>query len=156
MITDKVLVLPEWKKANTVCLYFSLPNEVDTKPLLAAALNDGKRVVFPRVEGKQLVLHQITSIMNFTRGAYSILEPKKSTPIVDPKSVDLFIVPGVMFDHNGNRRGHGVGYYDRLLAGIDAPKIGLAYEIQVVAELRPKSYDVPMTMVITEKRVYAS
>jgi 5-formyltetrahydrofolate cyclo-ligase len=47
--------------------------------------------------------------------------------------------------------GHGKGYYDRLLSGIDAPKIGLAYTMQMVAEVPHTSYDVPMTMVVTEK-----
>lgn len=141
----------QWMKAEIICLYMSTPEEVDTKPLLAAALMEKKQVVFPRVEREQLVLHEIRSIKDFTRGAYQILEPKKKTPVVDPKSVDLFIVPGIVFDRNGNRLGWGKGYYDRLLSGIDAPKIGLAYACQVIEELPRSSYDVPMTMVVTEK-----
>ena len=156
MIADNVLALPEWKKAATVCLYFSLPTEVDTKQLLAAALTEHKIVVFPRVEKHQLILHQIQSIKDFTLGAFQILEPKKATPVVDPASVDLFIVPGVAFDRNGNRKGHGAGYYDRLLKHVSVPKIGLAYSNQLVAEVSHTSYDVPMTMIITEKGVYAS
>lgn len=151
IICTKVIERPEWKKADTICLYFSQPNEVDTKPLLAAALNAEKTVVFPRIEKDTLILHHVVSIKDFVRGKYNILEPKKSTPIVKTASVDLFIVPGVAFDQNGNRMGHGKGYYDRLLAGIDAPKIGLAYSFQIVAQLPRSSYDVPMTMVVTEK-----
>ncbi|MCX6792347.1 MAG: 5-formyltetrahydrofolate cyclo-ligase [Candidatus Gottesmanbacteria bacterium] len=150
-ITDSVMARTEWKKAEIICLYMSTPDEVDTKPLLAAALNAGKTIVFPRVENGQLVLHRIISVTDFTRGVYQILEPKKSTPIVDAASVDLFIVPGIVFDREGNRLGHGKGYYDRLLKGIDAPKIGLAYAMQMVAQVAHTSYDVPMTMVVTEK-----
>ena len=153
-ICTKVMERPEWKNADTICLYFSQSHEVDTKPLLAAALTDGKRIVFPRVEGKGLVLHEIRSITDFTKGKYNILEPKKSTPIVKPACVDIFIVPGVAFDRAGNRMGHGKGYYDRLLAECHAPKIGLSYERQVIAKLDSSSYDVPMTAVITEKGVY--
>jgi 5-formyltetrahydrofolate cyclo-ligase len=129
----------------------STPEEVDTKPLLAAALTEKKQVVFPRIEKEKLVLHYITSIKDFVKGKYRILEPKKSTSVVDPKSVDLFIVPGIVFDRDGYRLGWGKGYYDRLLSGIDAPKIGLAYAVQVIEELPRSSYDVPMTMVVTEK-----
>jgi 5-formyltetrahydrofolate cyclo-ligase len=75
---------------------------------------------------------------------------KKSMPVIDPKSVDLFIVPCVAFDRNCNRNGHGKGYYDRLLKNITVAKIGVAHENQLIAELTPTSYDVPMTMVITE------
>lgn len=151
IICAKVMERPEWKKAEIVCLYFSRPEEVDTKPLLAAALNEKKRVVFPRIEKEQLVLHEVCSIRSFVKGKYGILEPKKSTPVIDPVSIDIFIVPGVAFDENGNRLGRGKGYYDRLLAGIDAPKIGLAYSFQIVAKLPRSSYDVPMTIVVSEK-----
>jgi 5-formyltetrahydrofolate cyclo-ligase len=150
-ITDSVLTKPEWKKAETVCLYMSTPDEVDTKPLLAAALSAGKTVVFPSIERDELVLHQIRSIRDFTPGVYRILEPKKTTPRVDTKSVDLCIVPGIVFDQDGYRLGHGKGYYDRLLSRVSAPKFGLAYEIQMVAKLDHTSYDVPMTVVVTEK-----
>lgn len=152
-ITASVMARTEWKKAETICLYMSTPDEVDTKLLLAAALNGGKTVIYPRVEHDQLTLHKVRSITDFIRGRYQILEPKKSTPIVDSQSIDLFIVPGIVFDRDGYRLGHGKGYYDRLLTGISAPKIGLAYAIQLIAELPRSSYDVPMTMVVTEKEV---
>lgn len=150
-IAGSVVGRPEWKKAGTICLYMSTADEVDTKLLLAAALNGGKTVVYPRVERDDLVLHQIRSIKDFTCGAYQILEPKKSTPIIEARSVDLFIVPVIVFDRDGYRLGHGKGYYDRLLTGISAPKIGLAYTIQMVAQVAHTSYDVPMTAVVTEK-----
>ena len=155
-IYQKVIERPEWKKAETVCLYFSLVREVDTKPLLAAALTMEKTVVFPRVEKNILALHRIRSVKDFTRGTFQILEPMKSIPVIDPASVDLFIVPGVAFDPNGNRLGRGKGFYDRLLAGVIVPKIGLAYEMQMVAKVPHSSYDVPMTLVITEEGTYAS
>lgn len=152
-ISCSVLALPQWQKAETVCLYMSMPDEVDTKPLLAAALNAEKTVVSPRVEGKTLVLQKVASVKDFIHGTYHILEPKKSCKIISPDTVDLFIVPGVAFDQNANRLGRGFGYYDRLLAGNRAVKIGLAYEAQVIAELAATSYDVPMTMVVTEEQI---
>ncbi len=150
-ITDRVMISPEWQNARTVCLYMSTSEEIDTKPLLATALTENKQVVFPRVEQDRLVLHCIQSIKDFTRGAYQILEPKKATTVVDPKSVDLFIVPGIAFDREGYRLGWGKGYYDRLLSESDAPKIGLAYAVQVIEELPRSSYDVGVDKVMTEK-----
>lgn len=153
IICNTVLGRSEWKKAETVCLYMPLADEVDCKALLASALNTQKIVVFPRIDKDKLVLHRVVSVGDFVKGKYQIFEPKKSTPVVSPSSVDLFIVPGVVFDRNGNRLGHGSGYYDRLLSGVAVPKIGLAYECQVVAELSSSSYDVPMTIVVTEEGV---
>jgi len=71
----------------------------------------------------------------------------------DPKSVDLFIVPGLAFDRQGHRLGRGGGFYDRLLKDVTVPKIALAFEFQVLAEVPYTSYDVLMTMVITETRI---
>jgi len=153
IIFNKVVMRLEWKKAETICLYMSTPDEVDTKPLLAAALNADKTVVFPRVDKDRLVLHRVRSVTDFAGGAYHILEPKRSTQIADPASVDLFIIPGIVFDWEGYRIGYGKGYYDRLLAGISVPIIGLAYAIQMVAQVPHTSYDVPMTMVVTEEEV---
>jgi len=66
-------------------------------------------------------------------------------------SPDLFIVPGLGFDRELHRLGRGGGYYDKLLADVTVPKIGLAYEIQMVAKVPHTAYDVPMDTVVTEK-----
>lgn len=116
-IMRTVVKLVEWKNAQAVCVYESMPGEVDTNALFQS----GKKVVLP--EG-------------------------------DTSRVDLYIVPGVAFDKKGNRLGRGRGFYDRLLAHVTVPKIALAYGIQVIAEVPHSSYDVPMTMVVTEKRIY--
>jgi len=117
IIIKKILNLSEWKKANVVCIYTSLPNEVDTKQLLQSK----KHIILPEE---------------------------------DTTHVDLYIVPGVAFDRNGNRLGRGGGYYDRLLQNKKAIKIGLAYEMQMVAEAPHTRYDVPMDMVVTETEIY--
>jgi 5-formyltetrahydrofolate cyclo-ligase len=70
------------------------------------------------------------------------------------ENADCFIVPGIGFDTKCNRLGRGGGFYDRLLKHLQVPKIGLAYEKQMVAQLNVKPYDVPMDMVITERNIY--
>lgn len=72
------------------------------------------------------------------------------------KTADLYIVPGLAFDRQGNRLGRGKGYYDRLLSGVTAPKIGLAFDVQLVAEVPHTLYDVPMDLVVTERGVYGT
>lgn len=152
-ITERVIARPEWKKAASICMYMSRHDEVDTKPLLAAAISQGKQVVFPRIQQGGLVLHRIRSIKDFTEGSYRILEPKQTTPVVDPSSVDLYIVPGIAFDRDCYRLGRGKGYYDMLLKSFLVPKLGLSYAFQLLAELPHTSYDVPMTAVITENEI---
>jgi 5-formyltetrahydrofolate cyclo-ligase len=65
-------------------------------------------------------------------------------------------IPGVLFDHCGNRLGRGGGWYDRALArlsGRGGVFIGLAYEFQVMEKLAAEKWDRQVHMIITEKRV---
>jgi 5-formyltetrahydrofolate cyclo-ligase len=132
----------------------SYPNEADTKTIFADLLSRGVTVAIPRAENGKLVLRRVMSIKDFTRGSYGILEPRKSCAVISADQVDLFIVPGIAFDKDGYRLGRGKGYYDKLLTGVHADIIGLAFDIQVVAEVPHFSYDVPMTAVVTESYVY--
>ena len=50
-ICRRVLDSPGWCEASCVLLYYPMADEVDVRPLLTAALQDGKRVLFPVVQG---------------------------------------------------------------------------------------------------------
>lgn len=63
-------------------------------------------------------------------------------------------VPGVAFDSQGRRLGHGGGHYDRMLsAATNTKKIGIAFSWQVVPELPAMPWDVSMDLVITEEEI---
>lgn len=153
-IRDAVLSTPEIQASQVICIYVSLPDEVDTKGSIEALLKQGKTVIVPKVEpDNTITLHKITSLEDLSPGAFGILEPTKSTATIDPDDVDALIAPGVGFDRNKARLGRGKGYYDRLLAGISAPCIGLAYAFQILSRLPVGEYDIPMDVVITEKEI---
>lgn len=150
-IIKKLLSRPEIIPSHTICTYVSYGGEVDTKKLIEQLLVIGKAVVVPKIKDNNLKLHRIFSLDDLERGHFGIPEPGSNCPVVDKQSVDLFIVPGIAFDRQGHRLGRGDGYYDKLLAGVTVPKIGLAYACQVIAEVPHTSYDVPMTALVTEK-----
>jgi 5-formyltetrahydrofolate cyclo-ligase len=66
------------------------------------------------------------------------------------------MVPGVAFDREGGRTGHGKGYYDKLLqhARPDAPLVALAFECQLFPEIPMQPHDIFMDAVVTEEAVY--
>ena len=87
-------------------------------------------------------------------GAYDILEPKQDCrKPIDLDTIDIIIVPGVAFDTTGNRMGHGKGYFDRLLKHLDALRIGLAFEFQIVSHVPMDPHDEKMDIIVTEKQI---
>lgn len=84
---------------------------------------------------------------------FGIAEPARSDrPRLAASDLDVVLVPCVAVDPAGNRLGFGAGFYDRALAGTDAVRIGLAFEVQVVDRLEPEPWDVPLDVIVTEER----
>ena len=153
-IMEKLFELKEFKEAKVILFYASEKDEVQTHRMMQGALDTGKRVVLPItvVEGKNLVLSEVRNLKRLGVGAFGVLEPMDYVP-VKPDDVDLVIVPGVAFDLRGDRLGHGMGYYDKLLAGIKAHFVGLAFEFQIVDDIPEEKHDVRVHKVVTEQRV---
>ena len=80
-------------------------------------------------------------------GTWGILEPApdKIRP-VDPKELDLVVVPGVAFSPDGDRLGYGGGFYDRFLPRTKPETVfaALAFELQIRDNVFPGQYDCPM------------
>jgi len=65
----------------------------------------------------------------------------------------LILVPGIGFDKNGHRLGHGMGYYDKLLENVNHSWIvGLAFEFQILETIPTEKHDIPVNKIITEER----
>ena len=86
-------------------------------------------------------------------GHYGLYQPSKDsyTPI-SPAEIDLVVVPGVAFTEHGVRLGRGGGYYDTFLKGLprETATVGIAFALQLVAELPQCGHDAPVTKLITE------
>ncbi|MBN1157117.1 5-formyltetrahydrofolate cyclo-ligase [Candidatus Woesearchaeota archaeon] len=145
--------LPEYKKAKSVLFYVSKSKEVCTIEMIKEALKE-KTVAVPKTDkkNKKLILSKIKSLGELKEGCFGILEPVKINKI-EMYEIDLIIVPGVAFDRECRRIGHGHGYYDRLLSKAKAPKIGLALESQIVDRIPAEPHDVEVNKVVTEERI---
>ncbi len=161
-IVQQFMSLPEYAKAKTVLFYVDVRSEVRTRQSLPAALASGKTIVIPWcTETVELALFRLESMEELAIGMYKILEPKPELRLlpekqVDPKTLDLVMVPGVAFDRRGARMGHGKGYYDKLLenARPETPLVALAFECQLFPEIPVAPHDVFMDKIITEKAIY--
>lgn len=151
-IKGVILKSVEVKEAKVICIYQSMKTEVDTKGIIKEFLRQGKKIVVP-VNGPipRLTEFQMENVITKSQKELNYRNEGRDYNL---EEVDVFICPGVAFDKEGNRLGRGGGYYDRLLAGTNRFKIGLAYSCQIVDKLVQMSHDVPMDMVITEKSLY--
>lgn len=154
-ILKKIITLKELKKAKIVLFYLPIHGEVEITNLFEK-LKLNKKFVLPRVNSKTttLTLYIIKNLKKDVEiGAYKILEPKKKLPKVKPQAIDLALIPGIVFSKNGHRVGYGKGFYDRLLKKIECPKIGVAYDFQIVDNISGEPHDTPLDKIITEKQI---
>ena len=99
---------PAFRAANTVLLYHSLNDEVDTHEFIQKWSNK-KRILLPVVAGDDLELRIYTGPQNMSIcGVYGIKEPTGEA-FTDYAAIDFIVVPGVAFDAKGNRLGRGKG-----------------------------------------------
>ncbi len=132
--------------------YHALPDEADPAALLERLAALGCRIAFPRVTGKGLKLefHVVPDGEKMAPGAFGICEPHASWPRANPS---VLLVPLLAFDGSGRRLGYGGGYYDRTIAGLAVPAIGIAYSGQQVASLPHQAHDRTLDMVLTEQGI---
>lgn len=158
-IFSEIMRLPAYTHPRVVLAYASFGSEPETRGFLRRVLEDGKRLLLPRVEPDGLALYAVRDLtLDLAPGPWGIPEPiADRCSLVDPGLVGLVLVPGVAFDRAGGRIGYGAGYYDRLLAGAvpgEAPLVAAAFEAQMVEQIPVDPHDVPVDVVITERGFY--
>ena len=137
---------PDFVKAERVMLYSALPDEVQTQAFLEK-WHLKKQIILPTVVGDDIIPVAYGKDTSFAVGDFNILEPQN-----EPYNggFDLIVVPGVAFDHNGNRLGRGRGYYDRFLSQhLNVRRVGICFDFQLVDEIPTEPFDIRMDEVIT-------
>lgn len=156
-IAGRLYNWPEYVQARTVMLFLSMPDEVQTRPLIEHAWQQDKTVCVP-YPGEVYGYMQAAVIHNFAElsaGKFGILVPDERTlSFVAPEEIDLVIVPGVAFDALGRRCGMGAGYYDRFLQKTShAVTAGVALSCQMVSEVVCAEHDQTVDCIVTKDQL---
>ena len=148
-------------EASALFLHRSLPTEVSTDSLLAAAILRGQPTYLPRVDGPRLRFVRVDADTKWRRCALGVLEPdsgiEHSPDALRADSLAI-VVPGLGFDEAGRRLGRGGGHYDRFLdkARATVGKVhvyAVAFDLQIVLRIPVLEHDQRVDRVVTECRV---
>ncbi len=154
IICKKLMQLPEYREAECIYTYVSLPGEVWTDTLINEAWKAGKKVAVPKVTGdRTMEFYEIDSWDMLKEGHFHVLEPAANKKAEYPNA--LMIMPGVAFDEHRHRIGYGKGYYDAYLEKEpNHTTIALAFSFQIAKEVPFEVHDKLPDRLITEHLTY--
>ena len=149
-----------WQYAPRVLLFAGETRrlrEIDTQPLINAALAAGKEVALPRCAPESAMdFYLIRSMEDTAPGAWSIREPAEGCPLVTPREADLFLVPCLAAGRGGERLGQGGGYYDRYFARFPeaAAQAVLVCRKELILDVLPvEAHDTLFSRILTQERL---
>ncbi|MCM3611262.1 5-formyltetrahydrofolate cyclo-ligase [Planococcus sp. MERTA32b] len=142
-----------FQRAEVIGLTISSFPEVDTHRLIEECWKAGKKTAVPKCEpiSRGMDFRNIENFDQLETVYMKLLEPViAKTEQVKPEKIDLLIVPGVVFSHDGYRIGFGGGYYDRYLTDYSGPTMSLAFASQVKDSIPVEVHDIPVQRICTE------
>ena len=157
-IYDNLISYSAFINSNTVLVYYSVKDEIDTKRIIEFCFLNNKKVALPVCRANRVIeFYYINSFSDLTEGKFNIPAPdiSRCKPVTD-FSDSICIVPGLCFDRSGARLGYGGGYYDGFLNSHTVKSAGLCFDNFVFDFVPLESHDVRVNAVITEKGVIQS
>jgi 5-formyltetrahydrofolate cyclo-ligase len=135
---------------GVVAFCWPIKHEPDVRAVVAQWVADGAQAALPVVvsEAAPLAFRAWTTDTPLIADRYGIPTPA-SGDFLDP---DLILLPLNGFDAAGYRLGYGGGFFDRTLAA-RSPRplaVGVGFEINRLASIRPESHDQRLDWVVTE------
>ena len=119
---------------------------------------------------RMLEVHSLAELESFAPNRWGIREPPLTATNSQGEAVprlgahecpelDLMVCPGVAFDSQCRRLGHGKGYYDTFLASLQSHRaalslppvatIAIGFDEQVVESVPVGSLDLPLDEILT-------
>lgn len=148
------------KQNRCIASYHSFSGEIDTVEINKALRLAGHHMALPVIHPEEKGLMDFYSYEkpeDLILNRFKIPEPVVSEEnLVQPYDLEVVIVPLVGFNEKGERLGMGGGYYDRMLKKISCEclTLGLAYDFQLIPEIKSQPWDMPLDEVITPTKHY--
>lgn len=149
-ICERIREMDLYEKATDICIYMPIRNEVDVTMLIDPARKDGKGIWIPKVLGEEMEFNEYDEGGIEKSESFGIPE-STSEVFLDPDDNTLIIMPGAVFDRDGNRIGYGGGFYDRYLEKHpECRTVAVCYDLQLVHHISAESHDIRPEIIVTE------
>ena len=134
VVVDALLSLPEYRAARRIGVYLSMPSgEIATNAVVIDAFERDKTIFVPYIRKPStrpvmdmVSLRSMEDYHSMKPDRWGIPTPSQDSiggrrsclagPAQQAEDVDLIVMPGMAFDVDLGRVGHGKGYYDFFLA----------------------------------------
>ena len=133
---------------ESIGIYVSVGDEVDTPAIIRWALAQGKRVCVPKVVEGSLRFIDLHALEDCVPAKFGLLEPVSSIAAQDPQ---IQVVPMLAFNQRRFRLGYGKGFYDAYLSHYSGKTLGLCYADDEEPALREEAWDVPLDEILSER-----
>ena len=152
-LTEQLLAAVDLRAFPVLGFYWPIRGELDLREIARRHVDAGGVAALPVVVAKNAPVEfwswEPSSAMQ--RGVWNIPVPAERRCVTP----DLLLIPLVGYDSAGYRLGYGGGFYDRTLAAL-TPRpfcIGVAYDDSQLETIHPQPHDIPMNVIVTERRV---
>lgn len=149
--SDFTVLLAELCIANGVkriACYLPYGDEPDVELFLDWALENEIEILLPVVNPNQ-TLSWVIFDGTTTLGLLGFAEA--SGEVVEPRNINLAIIPALAVSRSGIRLGKGKGFYDRALPTFDPlpPVVAVVFDEELLDEVPAEAHDHPVDAVIT-------
>jgi len=147
--------------AKKIAIYLPTNGEIDLMPFINWCFARKKIIYAPKISHYpkyHMRFIRIYSAKDLQIGKYKILEPKNSKIHAKINTLNVMLIPLLAFDLRGTRLGMGKGFYDRYLHKthhkLKPLRIGIAHDFQQLPYIAPNSWDVPLHLTVTNRKIY--
>ena len=162
-VAAQLLRMPALRNANTIAGYWAIDGELPLHSLVTR-LPAQARYCLPVLRPAHTLGFAPWRVGDpIVANRFGIPEPASSAQPLDPRELDIVLLPLLGYTRNGDRLGTGGGWYDRSFAfrrdGGSAPMlIGVGFACQQIdadpeAPMLAQEWDVPLDAIVTEREL---
>ena len=153
----RLMDTPEFARSSVVMIYLPIPGEVDVSPVALRGWQEQKIICAPKLswDHRHMLPIEIRSLQSGLVSTVNGLREPADGEQIEIGTLDMVLVPALVFDRSGNRLGRGAGFYDRFLGAVEfvGISVGIAFGEQIADEVPVHDHDVPVNMLVTDEEI---